>query len=389
MNQRRTVLAQILGGLAVVEFARCEARYPMRRGTSAISAFDHFATMVFAQLTYRESLRDIEACLEARRQLLYHSGIRGKVKRCNLAYANTQRDWHVFAEVAAVLMRRAQRLYADHPPEPDLPFALFALDATLIELSLALFPWARWQSSHAAVKLNVLLDLTTDIPVFASLHEGSRHEVAALDDIPIQPDSFYVIDRGYMDFQRLHRLHAAKAFFVIRSKCNLRFYVVESRKVDKTSGVRCDQTIRLNFRKSREHYPETLRRIRYFDAESGLSLVFLTNAFHLPALTIAAIYRRRWQIELFFRWIKQHLRLRGFFSNDPNGVRVQVWTAICAYLLVAIAKKENALPQSLHQVLQVVSLSCLEKVPLVELFATHDTTNEPFDIPIQLEINGF
>jgi len=389
MKLRRTVLAQILGGLAVVEFARCAARYPMRRGTSAISAFDHFATMVFAQLTYRESLRDIEACLEARRQLLYHSGIRGKVKRCNLAYANTRRDWHAFAEVAAVLMRRAQRLYADQPSEPDLPFALFALDATLIELSLALFPWARWQSSHAAVKLNVLLDLRTDIPVFASLHEGSRHEVASLDEIRIQPDSFYVIDRGYMDFQRLHRLHAAKAFFVIRSKCNLRFYVVESRKVDKASGVRCDQTIRLNFRKSREHYPEILRRIRYFDSESGLSLVFLTNAFHLPALTIAEIYRRRWQIELFFRWIKQHLRLRGFFSNDPNGVRVLVWTAICAYLLVAIAKKENALPQSLHQVLQVVSLSCLEKVPLVELFAKHDTMNEPFDIPIQLEINGF
>jgi len=327
--------------------------------------------------------------LEARRQLLYHSGIRGKVKRCNLAYANTQRDWHVFAEVAAVLMRRAHRLYVDQPPEPDLPFGLFALDATLIELSLALFPWARWQSTHAAVKLNVLLDLRTDIPVFASIHEGSRHEVASLDEIPVQPDSFYVIDRGYMDFQRLHRLHAAKAFFVIRSKCNLRFYVVESRKVDKTTGVRCDQTIRLNFRKSREHYPETLRRIRYFDAESGLSLVFLTNAFHLPALTIAEIYRRRWQIELFFRWIKQHLRLRGFFSNDPNGVRVQVWTAICAYLLVAIAKKENALRQSLHQVLQVVSLSCLEKVPLIELLAKHDTTNEPFDIPIQLEINGF
>jgi hypothetical protein len=389
MNYRRTVLAQILGGLDAKEFARCAAHYPMRRVSSAISAFDHFATMVFAQLTYRESLRDIEACLEARRHLLYHSGIRGGVKRCNLAYANTHRDWRVFAEVASVLMRRAQRLYADQPPELDLPFALFALDATLIELSLALFPWARWQSSHAAVKLNVLLDLRTDIPVFVSLHEGSRHEVASLDEIPIQPDSFYVIDRGFMDFLRLHRLHVAKAFFVIRSKCNLRFYVVESRPVDKTGGVRCDQTIRLNFRKSRQHYPETLRRIRYFDAESGLSLVFLTNAFHLPALTIAAIYHRRWQIELFFRWIKQHLRLRGFFSNDPNGVRVQVWTAICAYLLVAIAKKENALRQSLHQVLQVVSLSCLEKVPLVELFAKHVTTDELFDIPIQLEINGF
>ena len=389
MSYRRSVLAQILGGLDAKEFARCAARYPMKRAPSAISAFDHFATMVFAQLTYRESLRDIEACFEARRRLLYHSGIRGGVKRCNLAYANTQRDWRVFAEVAAVLMRRAQRLYAGEAPEPDLPFTLFALDATLIELSLALFPWARWQSCHAAVKLNVLLDLRTDIPVFASLHEGSRHEVASLDEIPIQPDSFYVVDRGFLDFLRLHRLHVAKAFFVIRSKCNLRFYVVESRRVDKTSGVRCDQTIRLNFAKSRQHYPETIRRIRYFDAESGLSLVFLTNAFHLPALTIAAIYRKRWQIELFFRWIKQHLRLRGFFSNDPNGVRVQVWTAICAYLLVAIAKKENALRQSLHQVLQIVSLSCLEKVPLVELFAKHDTTNESLDIPIQLEINGF
>mgnify|MGYP001374493801 CR=1 FL=1 len=389
MNSRKTVLAQILAGLSGEEFSRCAKQYPMSRDTTAISAFDHFATMVFAQLTYRESLRDIEACLEARRRLLYHSGIRGRVKRCNLAYANTHRDWRVFAAVAAVLMRRAQRLHADQPPEPDLPFGLFALDATLIELSLALFPWARWQRCHAAVKLNVLLDLRTDIPVFASLHEGSRHEVASLDEIPIQPDSFYVIDRGYLDFLRLYRLHVAKAFFVIRSKCNLRFYVVESRPVDKTSGVRCDQTIRLNFRKSRQHYPETLRRIRYFDADSGLSLVFLTNAFHLPALTVAAIYRRRWQIELFFRWIKQHLRLRGFFSNDPNGVRVQVWTAICAYLLVAIAKKENALRQSLHQVLQVVSLSCLEKVPLVELFVKHDITIQPFDMPIQLEINGF
>ena len=389
MNYRRTVLAQILGGLDAKEFARCALRHPMRRATPAITAYDHFATMVFAQLTYRESLRDIEACLEARRRLLYHSGIRGKVKRCNLAYANAQRDWRVFAEVAAVLMRRAQRMYADEPPDPDLPLGLFALDATLIELSLALFPWARWQGDHAAVKLNVLLDLRSDVPVFASLNKADQHEVASIDEIPVHPDSFYVFDRGFLDFLRLHRLHVAKAFFVIRGKCNMGFYVVESKPVDKASGLRCDQTIRLNHKISRARYPETLRRIRYFDTESGLSLVFLTNAFHLPALTIASIYRRRWQIELFFRWIKQHLRLRGFFSNEPNGVRVQIWTAICAYLLVAIAKKENALNKSLHQVLQIVSLSCLEKVSLVELFAKNDTTNEPIDTPIQLEINGF
>lgn len=345
--------------------------------------------MVFAQLTYRESLRDIEACLEARRSLLYHSGIRGRVKRWNLSYANSNRDWRVFADVTAVLMRRAQRLYGDQLPEPELPFPLFALDATLIELSLAIFPWARWQTTHAAMKLNVLLDLSTDIPVFASLHEGSRHEVASLDEIPIQPESFYVFDRGYIDFLRLHRLHEAKAFFVIRGKSDLRFYVSQSRPVDKAGGLRCDQTIRLNGERTRDFFPEALRRIRYFDAESGVRFVFLTNAFHLPPLTIAAIYRRRWQIELFFRWIKQHLKLRGFFSNDPNGVRIQIWSAISAYLLVAIAKRENALPQSLHQILQVVSLSCLEKVPLAELFAKFDTTNTPLDIPIQLEINGF
>lgn len=389
MNQGKTVLAQILEGLHPEEFRRCVQRYPMVRDTPAISAYDHFATMVFAQLAYRESLCDIEACFGARRNLLYHSGIRGRIKRCNLAYANSRRDWRMFASITAVLMRRAQRLYADEPVDPELPFTLFALDATLIELSLALFPWARWQSTHAALKLNVLLDLRTDIPVFASLHDGSRHEVAALDEIPIQPESFYTMDRGFLDFDRLHRIHRAKAYFVTRSKCNMRFYVVQSRKVDKDCGLRCDQTIRLNSAKGRHDYPDTLRRIRYKDAESGVSFVFLTNAAHLPPMTITEIYRRRWQIELFFRWIKQHLRLRGFFSNDPNGARVQVWSAISAYLLVAIAKRENALPHSLHQVLQIVSLSCLEKVPLVELFAKDNTTNEPFDIPIQLEINGF
>ena len=389
MSSLRTVLAQILAGLSGEEFSRCAARHPMQRTPSAISAYDHFATLVFAQLAYRESLRDIEACLQARRSLLYHSGIRGSVKRCNLAYANTHRDWRVFSAVAAVLMRRAQRLYADDPPDPELPFTLFALDATLIELSLALFPWARWQSTHAAVKLSVLLDLRTDLPVFASLHDGTRHEVAALDEIPILPESFYTMDRGFLDFGRLHRIHQAGAFFVTRAKCNTRFYVARSRPVDKATGLRCDQTIRLNSARSCHDYPDTLRRIRYRDAESGVSFVFLTNAFHLPAMTVAEIYRRRWQIELFFRWIKQHLRLRGFFSNEPNGVRVQVWTAISAYLLVAIAKKENAQPHSLHQVLQIVSLSCLEKVPLAELFAKHDTTNDPVDIPIQLEINGF
>jgi hypothetical protein len=389
MGVGRTVFAQVLDGLAVAEFARCARRYPMKRDTPALSAYDHFATMIFAQLTYRESLRDIEACLNARRPLLCHAGIRGTVKRCNLAYANEPRDWRLFAEVAGVLMRRARRLYADDPTPLDLDGDLFALDATLIELSLALFPWARWQGTPAAVKLNVLLDLRGDVPAFASLHEGDRHEVASLDEIPVYPGSYYVMDRGYLDFLRLHRLHTAGAFFVTRLKTNTRYYVKASRPVTAGTGLRCDQTIRLNSVKGRRCYPETLRRISYIDPETDLWLIFLTNQFQLDALTIALIYRHRWKIELFFRWIKQHLRLRGFFSTDPNGVRVQIWTALCAYLLVAIAKRENALPGSLHQVLQVISIAALEKVPLPELFAQNYTREPTFDIPIQLEINGF
>lgn len=383
------MLAQILAGLSGEEFARCAKRYPMARDTPALSAYDHFATMVFAQLTYRESLRDIEVCLNARRPLLYHAGIRGAVKRCNLAYANEHRDWRLFADVTGILMRRARRLYADEPTPLDLDADLFALDATLIDLSLALFPWARWQGTQAAVKLNVLLDLRADVPAFASLHEGDRHEVASLDEIPVYPGSYYVMDRGYLDFSRLHRLHAAGAFFVTRLKTNTRYYVVESRPVAANTGLRCDQTIRLNSAKGRRCYPEAVRRISYIDPETGLWLIFFTNQFLLDALTIALIYRHRWKIELFFRWIKQHLRLRGFFSTDPNGVRVQIWTALCAYLLVTIAKRENALLGSLHQVLQVISIAALEKIPLSELFAKFDTTNDAFDPGFQLEINGF
>jgi IS4 transposase len=266
---------------------------------------------------------------------------------------------------------------------------LFAVDASLIELSLALFPWARWQGTQAAVKLNVMLAVTTEIPAFCTVVEGRCHDVNFLDDIPVAAGNYYVFDRGYLDFLRLHRIAQTGAWFVIRAKRRIRFYVCESRPVDKTTGLRCDQTIRLNSNQARRNYPEKLRRIRYFDAENDLSLVFLTNNFTLPALIIAAIYRRRWEIELFFRWIKQHLRLRGFFSTSPNGVAVQIWTAICSYLLVAIAKRELALPGSLHQVLQIVSISALEKVPLLELFTENYTREPPFDNPIQLELNGF
>lgn len=387
MKISTTVFSQVLAGLDATEVARAAALHPMRRASRALSAYDHFAAMFFAQLTYRESLRGIEACLLGRRAATYRMGIRGRVTRTNLAYANEHRDWRVFAAIAGVLMRRAQRLYGETPPELGLDADLFALDATVIELSLALFPWARWQKAQASVKLNVLLDVRNDLPVFASLHEGNRHEVASLDEIPVYPGCYYAIDRGYLDFRRHHRLHTAGAFFVTRLKAGIRYDVVASRRVDKIVGLRCDQTIRLSSAKGRTAYPEELRRVSYVDPETKQALVFLTNQFELAALIIASIYRRRWAIELFFRWIKQHLRLRGFFSNSPNGVRVQIWTALCAYLLVAIAKQQKNLAPSMYEILQIVSASSFEQIPLPELLMKLDTSDGHIDIHNQLEIN--
>lgn len=387
MNPGPTVLAQILSGLDPRELARAAGRFPMPRASRSLSAYDHFAVMVFAQLTHRGGLRDIEACLQVRSARAYRSGIRGRVTRTNLAYANENRDWRVFAEVAEVLMRRARRLYADSPFELGLEADLFALDATLIGLSLALFPWARWQRHQASVKLNVLLDLRDDIPVFASLHQGNRHEVASLDEIPIFPGSYYTLDRGYLDFARLHRLHQAGVYFVTRLKSGIRYYVKASRPVDAQTGLRCDQTIRLGSQQGKRDYPDSLRRISYVDPETAQALVFASNSFALEALIITQIYQRRWGIELFWRWIKQHLRLRGFFSYSPNGVRVQIWAALCAYLLVAIAKRRLNLTSSLYEILQVVSFCPFEQIPLQELFVKLDTREHDLDIPKQLEIN--
>jgi len=387
MNPGPTVFSQIMAGVDHTELARAAARFPMPRASRSLRVYDHFAAMVFAQLTYRTSLRDIEACLRSRPARAYQMGIRGRATRTNLAYANEHRDWRVFADVAAILMRRARRLYGETPFELGLEADLFALDATLIELSLALCPWARWQQEQASVKLNVLLDLRDDIPVFASLHEGNRHEVASLDEIPVYPGAYYAIDRGYVHFLRLHRLHAAGAFFVTRLKAGIRYYVAASKPVDETVGLRCDQTIRLNSRKGRLEYPDALRRISYVDPENGQSLVFLTNQFELAALLIAQIYRRRWGIENFWKWLKQHLRLRGFFSTSPNGVRVQIWSALCTYLLVAIAKHQKHLVGSLYEILQIVSVSSLEQIPLEELVVKVDTRTDEVGIPKQLEIN--
>lgn len=387
MNNAPTVFAQIMAGLDPTEVTRAAARFPMPRASKTLQPYDHLAAMVFAQLTYRESLRGIETCLCARPALSYRMGIRGRVTRTNLAYANDHRDWRVFAAITNTLMRRAQRLYADTAPELGLEADLFALDATVIELSMALFPWARWKKTLASVKLNVLLDLRGDIPAFASLHEGKRHEVSSLDELPVQAGSYYVMDRGYLDFSRLHRLHKAGAFFVTRLKTNTAYYVSESRPSEAGTGLRCDQTIKLNSFVGQRDYPDKLRRISFVDPETGNVLVFVTNQFDLPALIIAQIYRRRWAIELFFRWIKQHLRLRGFYSTSFNGVRVQIWSAISAYLLVAIAKRRLHLSQSLWEILQIVSIASMEQIPLPELLAAIDTRNEHVIIPKQLEIN--
>ncbi len=388
MNTGRSVFAQLMEGIDRTEFERCAQRHPLARRPRAFSAYDHFAAMIFAQLTYRQSLRDIEACLNARAEGLYHAGIRGRVSRCNLAYANEHRSWQVFAEVAQVLMRRARRL-GQREPALSLDAEVFAFDATLIDVSLALCPWAHRQQSQAAVRLNVLLDTRLEVPVFASISGGDTHEVRALDEVPLHPGAFYLMDRGYFDFGRLRRLHDQAVFFIVRAKANLRFRVVRATKVDRTTGLRCDQLIRFAHPRAVRTFPATLRRIRYYDATAAKSFVFLTNQLSLPALVVAQLYRRRWQVELFFRWIKQHLRLHWFFATSPNGVRVQIWTALCAHLLVAIAQHRQQLPASLYQILQVTSVCIWEKQPLAALLAKSPPPHYQPQSDQQLIINGF
>ena len=369
MSNRSPVFAQIMCALDPTEFARCEARFPNPRCPRGLSAYDHFLALCFAQLTGREGLRDLVVCLNTRPARTYHAGFRTRLTRTNLAYANEHRDWRSLAAVAQVLMRRAAKLYATDPPDAEVPQLSYALDASLISLSLALFPWARWRGPTAAVKLHTLLSLRGPVPVWTAVTEACFPDTLMLEHIPLEKGAFYVMDRGYLDFSGLARLNAGEVFFVVRSKCHVNFQVVCSRPVDKTTGLRCDQTVRLGRGRSRLAFPGRLRRVRVYDAMAARSLVFLTNQFELPASTVAELYRRRWEVELFFKWIKGHLRLRAFLGRTENAVRLQVWSAICAYLLVAIAKKQLGLRQSLHQILQVISVSAFETVPLTELFA--------------------
>jgi len=365
MNAGRTVFSQLIEFLPHHEFQKCVARYAGDRYLKNLSCWDQYLAMAFAQLTYRESLRDIEACLRSVGVKLYHMGFRGKVARSTLADANESRDWRIYADFAQVLIAIARPLYARDSIGIDLDQSLYALDSTTIDLCLSLFPWAKFRKHKAAVKMHTLLDLHGHIPTFIRITDGKVHDVHMLDEIMPEPGAFYVMDRGYIDFQRLFVFTLSAAFFVVRTKSNLLLQRRYSRAVDKSSGVRSDQAVILTSFESASAYPDALRRVSYFDAETGKRLKFLTNNFTLPALTIAQIYKCRWQVELFFKWIKQHLRIKAFYGTSENAVKTQIWIAVSIYVLVAIARKRLELDASLYQILQILSVSLFEKTPIL------------------------
>ena len=369
MHTGRTIFAQVMDFLPLAEFRACVARYQGDYKVRGFSCLDQFLCLAFAQLTYRESLRDIETCLRAMQPKLYHMGIRGRVARSTLADANETRDWRIVADFAQVLIGLARPLYATEPFGVELAATVYAFDSTTIDLCLALFPWARFRQTKGAIKLHTLLDLHGNIPEVVYITDGKLHDVKALDVLVLLPGAYYVLDRGYLDFGRLFRFQQASAYFVTRAKANLQFARRCSHPVDKSTGIRCDQTIVLKGPKTATLYPLPLRRIRYTDPETGKHLVFLTNDFTLPALTIAQLYKARWQVELFFKWIKQHLRIKAFYGTSANAVKTQVWVAISVYVLVAIVKKRLALPQSPYTILQVLSVTLFENVPISQALA--------------------
>ena len=369
MYAGKLVFAQLTDLIHPEQFHRCVRRYQGDYKVKSFSCWSQFLCMVFGQLTFRESLRDVETCLRSRPDQLYHLGIRGEVSRSVLADANRERDWRIYHDLAQLLIRRARVLYANEPLGLDLNETVYALDSTTIDLCLKLFPWARFRRAKAAIKLHTLLDLRGSIPTFISISQGKQADVRVLDELLLEPGAFYVMDRGYVDFQRLYGFVLAGAFFVTRAKTNLQYTRLESLPVDATTGVRSDQIIWLRNPSSIKHYPDKLRRIHYVDAETGKSLVFLTNNFALPALTIALLYKGRWKVELFFKWIKQHLRIKHFYGTTDNAVKTQVWISICVYVLVAILKKQLHSEQSLYSILQILSINAFEQKPLNQILA--------------------
>ena len=379
MNQGKLVFAQITQHLPLTTFRRCVARYGGEHKVKSFSCLDQYLCMAFAQLTFRESLRDIEACLRAQRSKLYHLGIRSAVSRNTLANANAIRDWRIYADFAQSLIGIARPLYVDEQFGVDLNDTVYALDATTIDLCLSVFPWAPFQSTKAAIKLHTLLDLRGNIPTFIHISDGKLHEVSVLDQLLPEPGAFYILDRGFLDFARLYRFDQAGSFFVIRGKSNTKAQRRYSRPVDRSKGLMCDQTIVLTGAYSPLDYQAPLRRIRFKDPATAKTLVFLTNNFTLPAITVTELYRCRWQVELFFKWIKQHLRIKAFFGTTENAVKSQIWIAVSVYVLVAIVKKRHQLPGSLYQILQILSLTLFERTALDQLFAQeniHDSNTE-------------
>ncbi len=367
MNTGKIVFAQVMDFLPIYEFRKSVQRYRGNYRVQSFSCLDQYLCMAFAQLTYRESLRGIEACLRAVPQKLYHMGIRGKISRSTLAYANENRDWRIYADFAHVLIHTARCLYANDEFGVELDHTVYALDSTTIALCLSIFPWAKFRKSKAAIKMHTLLDLRGNIPSFIRITEGKVHDVNILDELIPEPGAFYVMDRGYLDFARLYILTQCLAFFVTRAKRNFDFRRLYSHPVDKSTGIKCDQTVVLSGFYPSKDYPDKLRRIKYFDEENQENLTFLTNNFALPPLTIAKLYKCRWQVELFFKWIKQHLRIKKFYGTSENAVKTQIWIAISVYVLVAIIKKRLSLDQTLYTILQILSLTLFEKDPILQV----------------------
>ena len=389
MRTEKPIFCQVMDWIHPEQFRRCVQRYDGNYRIRNFSCWDQFLAMSFAQITYRESLSDIEICLRSRQDQLYRMGFRSRVAHRTLADANGTRDWRIYQALAQGLIARARRLYANEPLAVELEQTVYALDSTTIDLCLSLFPWARFRSTKAAIKLHTRLDLRGPIPTMIWISEGKMADVRVLDELVPEPGAFYVMDRGYVDFGRLHRFELAGAFFVTRSKAGLQLTRLESRPVDQSTGVRSDQVVWLTLPKSIEHYPDRLRRISYRDPEDGRALVFLTNNFDLPALTIAQLYKGRWGVELFFKWVKQNLRIKHFFGTTENAVKTQVWIAISVYVLVAIVRKELGLELSLSQILQILSVNVFEQVPLAELVAKTGLQDDASDIRNQLVFNGF
>ena len=386
MHDGRLVFAQVMEFAPWHTFRRLVARYQGNFNVRTFSCLDQFLCMAFAQLTYRESLRDVEACLRAQPAKLYHLGLHGKISRSALADANESRDWRIYCDFAQALVRIARRLYAQESLGIDLSETVYALDSTTIDLCLSLFPWARFRKTKAAVKLHTLLDLRGSIPSFIHISDGRLHDVNVLDLLITEPGAFYVMDRGYLDFERLYSLHQAGSFFVTRAKSNTQLKRLYSHDVDRSSGLICDQVVEFTVFYSQKDYPARLRRIRYRDSE-GRQLIFLTNHMTLPAMTICDLYRLRWQVELFFKWIKQHLRIKRFFGTSDNAVKTQVWIAVSVYVLVAIVRKQLNLQLSLYGVLQILSVTPFENIPLFQLLT--ESQRDPILLPDSNQLNLF